>query len=365
VNPIAGMGGRVGLKGTDGALTLRRALELEAVPVSISRAVQALQELVTVKDLIQVMASPGEMGELEVLEAGLEPLVLGKIQSGRTTAEDTKTAIREFMREEADLILFAGGDGTARDIFSVVEQKIPVLGIPSGVKMHSSVFALNPKKAGELAALYVQNEAGLREGEVMDVDEDAFRENRLSARLYGYLLVPFKREFIQQTKSGSSSAPSESIAQRVIAEYFVEGMDQAIYILGPGTTTRSVAEVMGIKKTLLGVDVVKDRQLLCADANENDLLELLNQGAAKIVVTPIGGQGFIFGRGNQQISPEVIRRVGKKNVIVLATPNKLASLGIGATLRVDTGDAAVDQMISGYIRIITGHCEEAVLRVEP
>lgn len=359
------MGGRVGLKGTDGTLTLQRALKLEAVPVSMSRAVQALQELAAIKDLMQVMTSPGEMGELEVLEAGLEPLVLGKIQSGRTTAEDTKIAIREFMREEVDLILFAGGDGTARDIFSVVGQKTPVLGIPSGVKMHSSVFALSPKKAGQLATLYLQEKAGLREGEVMDVDEAAFRENRLSARLYGYLLVPFKREYVQQTKSGSSSAPSENIVQRVIAEYFVEGMDHGIYILGPGTTMRSVAEVLGIKKTLLGVDVVKDRQLFCADANENDLLKLVNQGGTKIVVTPIGGQGFIFGRGNQQISPEVIRRVGKKNIIVLATPKKIISLGIGEPLRVDTGDAEVDQMMSGYIRVITGHCEEAVLRVEP
>ena len=261
------------------------------------------------------------------------------------------------------MILFAGGDGTARDVLSVVDQEVPVLGIPSGVKLHSSVFAVNPRKAGQLALLFIQGNAHLKESEVMDVDEDAFRDNRVSAKLYGYLLVPFERRLVQQTKSSSSSAPDEKAVQKAIAEYLVSIMDSSIYVLGPGTTVRAVTDALGLKKTLLGVDVIKDGHLLCADASESDILELISKDTARIIVTPIGGQGFIFGRGNQQISPEVIKRVGRENLIVIATPNKLLSVGVNEPLRVDTGNPEVDKLLSGYLRVITGPREEAVMKV--
>jgi predicted polyphosphate/ATP-dependent NAD kinase len=364
VNPIAGMGGKVGLKGTDGHQTLQKAIERNAEPIAPARAICALQELESVKDQVQVLSGPKEMGEFEALEAGLKPVVVGTIKSGQTDAEDTKSVVSEFLNKHVDLILFTGGDGTARDVFSVVDQEVPVLGIPSGVKLHSSVFGLNPKKAGQLAVFYLQGNSHLREGEVMDVDEEAFRENRLSARLYGYLLVPFEKRFVQETKSSSPSTPDEKAIQKAIADYLVGIMDSSIYILGPGTTIRAVAEALDIKKTLLGVDVIKNGRLLCKDANESDLLRIIDQDEVKIVVTPIGGQGFIFGRGNQQISSEIIRKVGRKNLIVLATPNKLLSVGVGAPLRVDTGDSEIDQMLSGYLRVITGPREEAVVKVE-
>ncbi len=365
VNPIAGMGGRVGLKGTDGTDILQRAIELGAEKQSPKRATEALEMLRPIQDELQVITPPAEMGEAETRSAGFQPEVVGTIGSENTTAEDTISACTEFLKREVDLILFAGGDGTARDVFKVVGTDTPVLGIPTGVKIHSSVFAINPKRAGKLALLYLQGDAILREGEVMDIDEEAFRSDRVSARLYGYMQTPYRKRLVQPSKSGTPAIPDERQKQKDIAEYLVEKMDSGMYFLGPGSTVKAVADVLNIKKTLLGVDVVKDGRVIHKDANEDDLLGFLRENKASIVVTPIGGQGFVFGRGNQQFSPEVIRNVGRSGIIILATPGKLASIGLGTPLRVDTGSSEVDALLSGYIRVITGYAEEAMVELRP
>ncbi len=261
-----------------------------------------------------------------------------------------------------DLILFAGGDGTARDIYAAIDGRVPVLGIPTGVKIHSGVFAINPSSAGDLAVMYLrEGQAATREAEVMDIDEEAFREDRISARLYGYLTVPYEKNLVQTSKGGSP--PQEELSLEAIARDIIEEMEEdVIYVIGPGTTTRPIAESLGLPKTLLGVDVVLDGRLVASDVNEAQLLELIKGRRAKIIVTAIGGQGFIFGRGNQQISPEVIKRVGKENIIVVATPGKLASLE-GRPLLVDTGERELDELLSGYIRVITGYSRRVVYKV--
>ena len=232
-----------------------------------------------------------------------------------------------------------------------LERSIPVLGIPTGVKMHSSVFATSPRAAGELAARFLSAPGGTcRESEVMDIDEDAFRDGRVAARLYGYLRVPYERSLVQGLKSGSGGRDQRELAG--IASVIGQRMsDGALWILGPGSTTRHIAAALGLEKTLIGVDVYRDGELMHKDANEGELLRLLDGGPARIVVTPIGGQGYIFGRGNQQLSPEVIRRVGKENVVVVAAASKLADLA-GAPLLVDTGDPELDDEFRGYIRVV-------------
>jgi predicted polyphosphate/ATP-dependent NAD kinase len=215
-----------------------------------------------------------------------------------------------------------------------------------------------------LAALYLQGQIeGLREAEVMDIDEEAFREGVLSARLYGYLKVPYRTSLVQSQKVPSAG---EGASLAAIAEDVVDRMeDGVLYVIGPGTTTRAIAEEMGLEKTLLGVDVVLDRSLVARDVNEAQLLALLDaddERQAKIIVTPIGGQGYLFGRGNQQISPRVIKRVGRENLLVVSTPDKLHALG-SRPLLVDTGDRAVDEMLSGYVTAVTGYHERAVRRV--
>ena len=361
VNPVAGMGGRVGLKGSDGQETLRKARELGAVATSPGRAVEALRELAPLKDRVEIVAYPHEMGEDEAREAGFEPTVIGDVETGKTTSEDTRRAAREMLGLGVDLLLFAGGDGTARDICEAVDGKVPALGIPAGVKIHSAVYAINPSSAGRLAVKFLAGEAEARESEVMDIDEGAFRENRLSARLYGYLMVPYERTLVQGSKE-SSSAPEEFFLESIAADV-AEGMEEGVlYIIGPGSTTKSITDKLGLEKTLLGVDVVQDKVLMARDVNEAKLLDLVRGRRAKIVVTVIGGQGFVFGRGNQQISPGVIRAVGRENIVVVATPGKLSALG-GRPLLVDTGDAELDVQLSGYVRVVNGYGRRVVYKV--
>lgn len=362
VNPIAGMGGRVGLKGSDGIEILQKAREMGAEPESPRRAIEALKIIAKLKDEIEVLAYPDEMGVDECREAGLEPEVIGSIKSGETSPEDTMEAAREMAQKGVDLILFAGGDGTARNIYSAIGSKIPVLGIPAGVKIHSAVYAINPRSAGEVASLYLQGQVvNIREAEVMDIDEEAFRQGRVNAKLYGYLKVPVERR-VQSVKSGGRSEQAE--VEGMAAEVVANMEKDTLYIIGPGTTTRAIMERLELPNTLLGVDVVLNRELIANDVGEKQLFNLLNQhgGNARIVVTAIGGQGHVFGRGNQQVSPRVIRLVGKNNIIVVASRDKLVALQPHPLL-VDTGDPDLDQELSGYVRVVTGWEDSIMYRI--
>ena len=362
VNPIAGLGGAVGLKGTDGATTYRKALEMGAVPRAALRAVEALRELQRLDEL-KVLTYPGRMGEDEAREVGLSPTVIGSVDATDTSADDTRHAAKKMAEHDVDLILFAGGDGTARDVCGVVGDGVVALGIPAGVKMYSGVYATTPLAAGRAAAQFLAGEVPhTRMGEVMDIDEEAFRHGDVQAQLYGYLRVPDDTSHVQATKSPSHADEGEDILS--IAGEVVDSMqDDTLYILGPGTTTKGIADVLGVKKTLLGVDVVLDGALIASDVTESKLIELLDgRRPAKIVVTAIGGQGHIFGRGNQQIGADVIRRVGKENIVVVATRRKLGSLG-RRPLMVDTGSREIDRELSGYIMVTTGRAESAMVRV--
>jgi predicted polyphosphate/ATP-dependent NAD kinase len=362
VNPVAGLGGRVGLKGSDGAEIQRRALQLGAAPESHSRALRTLKMLLSVRESLQLLTYAHEMGADVAASAGLGAEVLGSITRGSTTARDTREAARAMLREGAGLLLFAGGDGTARDVHDAVGQQVAVLGIPAGVKIHSAVFATSPEAAGELARLWAEGHSlSWREAEVMDIDEEAFRRGVLAARLYGYLKIPFRQALVQGAKARTGAG--EEASQQAIAAQLVDDMEEdCLYVLGPGSTVRAVARRLGVEKTLLGVDVVQGGKLIASDVGEAQMLELLRQDRAKIVVTPIGGQGYIFGRGNQQISPRIIEKVGGDNIVVVSTRQKIDSLG-GQPLRVDTGDRTVDDALSGYVRVLTGYGQEVVYRV--
>ncbi len=363
INPVAGMGGKVGLKGTDGPEIVEKARAMGARPESADKAAKALQQLSGIREEIELITCPGEMGENTARRCGFELELISGIEKP-TTEEDTEKAAKEMFEQGADLLLFVGGDGTARNIYNAIgdNSPMPALGVPAGVKIHSAVYATNPRNAGELAAQFLK-EAGLpvRRSEVMDIDEDAFREGQLSARLYGYLQVPCSGELMQHLKVGG--AETEEAVLEAIAENVVEKMEEDVaYIIGPGSTIGPIMDKLDLSNTLLGVDVVKNGKLLASDVNEKQLLELIEGERAKIIVTVIGGQGYIFGRGNQQISAEVIRIVGKENIIVVATREKIFSLEYERLL-VDTGDEKVNGMLCGYMRIITGYNEELLYRV--
>ena len=362
VNPIAGMGGSVGLKGTDSAAILSEACARGAVPQAAGRAKVVLDALARARPGLELLAAPGAMGECVARDAGLRPTVVGRATEGETGAADTRAAAESMAAVGARLILFAGGDGTARDMAAALGDRVPVIGVPAGVKMHSAVYATSPRAAADLALRALTQDIEARPREVMDIDEEAFRAGAVSARLYGYLSVPYAANLTQGVKAGGVSGDREALAG-IGAEIAGRMEAGGLYILGPGTTTRAVAEALGLPKTLLGVDLVRDGALLAADVSEEDILRALAESRpGAIVVTPIGGQGHFLGRGNQQIGARVVKAVGLDRLLVAATPEKLASLGDG-TLHVDTGDPALDRALAGWRRVITGYGSEAVCRV--
>jgi predicted polyphosphate/ATP-dependent NAD kinase len=358
VNPVAGMGGSVGLKGTDGDM-YEKALALGAEPVTPKRTHDLLMHIER-KNAVTLLVAPGKMGLRYVAGFDVPVTVIGEIGE-ETSAEDTRRIAREMVERGAELLVFVGGDGTARDIYDAVGTTVPVVGVPAGVKVFSSAFALSARAAADMVDAFVAG-SDVTEEEVLDIDEDAFREDRLASRLYGYLLVPEVRRFLQPGKRASSVTRSSAASKKEIAAYVVEEMDpQALYLLGPGTTVRAITDELGLPKTLLGVDAIRSGELVGEDVNERDILSLFERyERRKIIVTPIGGNGFIFGRGSKQFTPAVIRQVGRENVIVVGTRHKLSDL---ACLHVDTGDLALDEMLSGYVKVMVGYREWMMVEV--
>ncbi|MCX6644154.1 MAG: ATP-NAD kinase family protein [Candidatus Bathyarchaeota archaeon] len=362
VNPIAGMGGAVGLKGTDGKTILNKAISLGAKPIASQRAETFLSELYLAKKSLKLIVGAGCMGENQAKKCGFTCQVIGE-RKKETTSEDTQNIAKEVVKAGVDLLVFCGGDGTTRDILKAVGMKVPVLGVPTGVKMHSALFAVSPQAAARVAIRYLWDGLPLREAEVMDVDEQAFREGRLSAELYGYMLSPYEPHLIQGNKLASPMTESEVRNQAAIAIYIIEEMKpDIVYIIGPGTTTRTIGDLLDAKKTLLGVDLFQNKKIIANDVNEKQILDFISGKAAWIIVTPIGGQGFIFGRGNQQISPKVIRQVGLDNIVVIATKSKLDRL---KSLRVDTGDTELENELKAHeINVVTDYKSMQKVAVE-
>ena len=360
VNPVAGMGGRVGLKGTDGPDTVERARVLGAVPLAGERCALALSRLVEAG--VEVITAPGPLGADSASAAGLPATILHGLPAATGTAADTAATASRLAGSGADLILFAGGDGTARDVFDAVGVRMPILGVPTGVKMHSAVFGTSPRAAGDVALSFLQGRATLRDAEVTDLDEEALRNGRVAARLFGIARVPHQRGLMQACKAGArpdDEAALDALARRLVREWPAD----RLMILGCGTTIRRVKRALGFEGTTLGVDVALGGRLLAADVTEAQLLRLLDRAPeAGIVASVTGGQGFLFGRGNQQISAEVIRRVGRANITVMTGAGKLTALD-PALLHVDTGDAEVDAMLAGYIGVHTAPGQRMMMRI--
>ncbi|TBU94640.1 ATP-NAD kinase family protein [Phytopseudomonas dryadis] len=363
VNPIAGMGGSVGLKGTDGASVLAEALRRGAHPLAGSKAIKALCRIASACPDLRILTNCGAMGEDAARSAGFAPSVLPRQKATSSSSADTKAAAAAMADHGVDLLMFVGGDGTARDIIEAVGNRVPVLGVPAGVKMHSAIFGTSPGNAGLLAGLYLcgHPSVSLRDAEIMDLDEAAVREDRVSSHLYGYAKSPYARRLAQNAKAGGG--PDEDATLDAIARQVAADMQPGkLYILGPGTTTRRVSHALGLPNTLLGVDAVLSGALVGQDLNEQALLRLLEHREAHIIVGVLGGQGSVFGRGNQQISAEVIRRVGRDRITLIASNEKLIALG-SAPLRVDTGDEDIDTLLTGHIRVEIGPGRSTRLRL--
>lgn len=360
INPLAGVGGPAGFKGSDGMAVQAQALGIEAK--AGQRTQIALEQLLPVKDRLQFVCLPGAMGADLLAQMGFTHQVLGSLEAPVSSAEDTRAAVQLLQQHGVALILFAGGDGTARDICATVHEGQPVLGIPAGVKIQSGVYAVSPKAAGELCRRLVEGGlVRLASAEVRDIDESALREGRVTARWYGELTVPQEGGFVQQVKQGG--VESEELVLAELADWLQESWQADVrYIFGPGSTMHGLAQNLGLDTTLLGVDVIENGQVIARDVNEAQLFALVNEHPAMLLVTAIGGQGHIIGRGNQQISPRVLRAVGFEQLRVLATKRKLATLE-GRPLLVDSGDVQLDAAFPDAVRVWAGFREELLYHV--
>lgn len=369
INPIAGMGGRVGLKGSDGVVA--EAVRRGAKPVANLRALGALNEFKRLLDqspqppTIQWLTASGSMGEAALQSAGFTAIEVSHAATPEPSARDTRTAVTKFLAAAADLILFCGGDGTARDICAVAGEATPVLGIPAGVKMYSGVFGVTPARTAEILMRYLTHELGLARVEIADLDEDKYRRDEWAVRLYMSAQTPFEPTYLQSAKALISGADEEAIKDDIAEQLRedIEAMPGTLYLLGPGSTVQAVGRALRVDKTLLGIDAVADGKIVGKDLAERQILDLLDRYPdRKLVLSPIGAQGFLLGRGNQPLSPAVIRGIGIDNIIIVSTPAKLARTPL---LRFDTGEAALDaDMISRkFFAVIIGYHRIRLVKV--
>jgi predicted polyphosphate/ATP-dependent NAD kinase len=361
INPIAGMGGRVGLKGTDDVAD--EAARRGAAPVANARALEALQEfgrlVAGAQHALEIRWSTvaGDMGLGALAAAGFTTVEVIHAPAGKCSAEDTRATTRKFLAAGVDLILFCGGDGTARDICAITGEATPVLGIPAGVKMYSGVFGVTPARTAQILLRYVAGEIGLAAVEVVDLDEEKYRRDEWAVRLYMSARTPFEPAYVQAAKVIVAGA-DEDAAQEDIATHLredIEAQPDTMFLLGPGSTLQAVGRALHVDKTLLGIDAVVHGGVAGKDLDERGILDLLaRHPACKLVLSPIGAQGFVLGRGNQQLSPAVIKRLGADNIVVVATPAKLARTLL---LRFDTGDSALDAALISrrFFSVIIGY----------
>jgi predicted polyphosphate/ATP-dependent NAD kinase len=350
VNPIAGLGGAVGLSGSDGDRALR-ARALGATQIAPERALSALRALQGID--LRIETCSGAMGAEVAARAGLSCNVVVDVAAEATTAADTRRAAAILRDRKPDLLLMVGGDGTARDVLESVGRDVPVLGIPAGVKMHSAVFAATPRTGGEVARAFLTSAdpaALLQDAEVMDRESTATGNSPPSPRLYGFLRVPKISFFVPHAKAASVLGDERALdgaVQRI--NRLVQ--DATISVLGPGTTLQRIKESAGCGGSPLSVAAVRDGRCIADEINEQQILELIAGQPARLIVGVVGGQGFLFGRGNQQFSAQVIRAVGAANIVIVASAEKLLALESGALL-VDTGDEALDEALAGFVQVI-------------
>ncbi|MCU4675773.1 ATP-NAD kinase family protein [Catenovulum sp. 2E275] len=355
INPIAGIGGSVALKGSDGEQTQQQAFALGANKLANQKTQIALEYLTGFKNKIEVYTANDEMGAALAQGLGFTTHIV-HTSPAQTSAEDTKICVQNLINAEVDLILFAGGDGTARNICEVAPEHIPVLGIPAGCKIHSGVYTITPKAAGELCQKLISGEMlTLAEADVMDIDENQFRQGIVKAKRYGDLLIPMDLRYVQAVKQGGKE--TEELVLQDIAADIIELMEEdenCLYLIGSGSTTQAIMQALYLDNTLLGVDAVYQQNLVGRDLTENQIWQLMQQyPKTKLIISLIGGQGHILGRGNQQISPRIIAQIGKYNIHLVATKSKLQKLD-GKPLIVDTLDNSINESLAGLIKVTTG-----------
>ncbi|MDH3643920.1 MAG: ATP-NAD kinase family protein [Gammaproteobacteria bacterium] len=363
INPVSGIGGTVALKGSDGAEIQAEAAMKGGRPRGEPRARRALNAAAEVHNSVRWLTWGGAMGSELLADLGLAHQVLGDPDSPSTGA-DTRKAARALADAGVDVLLFCGGDGTARDLLEGIGERLPVVGIPGGVKMHSGVFATTPEVAGEvLVRLGAGGLVRSTRADVRDLDEEALREGQLRPRFFGELLVPELGGFLQHTKESGRENESLALAEIVadVVERIEDSPASVAFVLGPGSTVAAVKEALGMRSTLLGFDVYRAGEQIGADVDAG-WLESLAQPVS-LIITFTRRQGFLIGRGNQQLSPTFLKKLDRNRLQVIATRSKLLSLD-GRALLIDSDDPDLDLEFAGLVEITAGYEDRLWYRVE-
>ena len=371
VNPDAGLGGRLGLKGSDGQAELARSMGAEDRSGPRMRAM--LEHFSSIHragfEDISWVTSEGRMGTEWFPESEIGSISTVHSSSRGTSAADTQDAVNSLLESEIDLLVYAGGDGTTRDVVAALESaessETPVIGVPTGVKMHSGCFAASPKAAAEALSSWLIGDLLLASTEVLDLDEDLYRQGKWVVRLYAEAITPSSPRWMQGSKQRIEASGEEDTTEGLadhIRELLVS--DNRMLIWGSGGTLRKIAQMNEFEPTNLGIDATIGNEQVGTDMSESDLLELLSEhdGPTTLLLSPMGGQGFLIGRGNLQLSPQVLRLIGIENILGVVTPAKLLSV---RRLRIETGDPELDADFADmrYMKVLQGYRTTRVLPV--
>ena len=371
VNPDAGLGGRLGLKGSDGQAEYARSKG--ANDRSGPRVKDTLEHFANLHREISDITwftSEGRMGTDWVPKnIQIGDFITIHQSSDITTVSDTSELVTSLIESNIDLLVYAGGDGTTRDIISVLESlgksEIPVIGIPCGVKMHSGCFASSPKAGAEVLSAWLNGDLLVSSTEVLDLDEEKYRNGEWIVRLYAEAKTPASPRWMQGAKMRVEATGEEEIIEG-LADHIRELLitDNRLIIWGSGGTLRTISNMIGFQGTVLGIDASIGSQQIGTDLNEKQLLNLLSThtGEVTLLLSPMGGQGFLIGRGNLQLSPDVLREIDIVNILGVVTPAKLLSV---RRLRIETGDVNLDQKFAEkkYLKVLQGYRTTRVLPI--
>ena len=370
VNPDAGLGGRLGLKGSDGQAEIARSRGAQDRSGPRMRAM--LDHLITISkenlDGIQWYVSKGRMGT-DWISPAISSLEVIHSSSSSTDANDTSQLVGSMIGSDIDLLVYAGGDGTTRDVVAALSEygrpELPIIGVPTGVKMHSGCFASSPKAAAEVLSAWLEGDLLLSSTEVLDLDEDLYRQGKWVVRLYAEAITPASPRWMQGSKMRVEASGEEEIIQG-LADHVRETLidDRMMIVWGSGGTLRTIGGILGFELNTLGIDITVGGNIIGSDLNENEILSALkeHQGDVMLLLSPMGGQGFLIGRGNLQLSPDVLRIIGVNRVLGIVTPAKMLTL---RSLRIETGDSEMDQRFSDkkYLKVLQGYRTTRVLKI--
>jgi predicted polyphosphate/ATP-dependent NAD kinase len=371
-NPDAGLGGRLGLKGSDGQAELARSRGAE------DRSGPRLESMLghfsrihrDESTQIEWITSKGRMGT-EWIPDEFEIGTISVIHQspGKTSASDTLDAVADLLEHGVDLLVYSGGDGTTRDIVSSLSDsetpQLPVIGVPSGVKMHSGCFASSPKAAAEVLSAWIHGDLLVSSTEVLDLDEDLYRKGKWVVRLYAEAFSPNSPRWMQGSKELIQTDSEEEIIIG-LSDHIGESIAEQgrLVIWGSGGTLREIGSKIGFELTTLGIDATIGGEQVGTDLAESGIIEILDShdGPVTLLLSPMGGQGFLIGRGNLQLSPAVLRSIGIENILGVVTPAKLLTV---RALRIETGDESLDQEFASkrYMKVLQGYRTTRILPV--